>query len=358
VSRYDLGPTELALLLDGEPAYRVDQLLDGLYRQLAEPGELTVLPRALRERLGASPALAPAFHVVGERSSDRGATLKWLLEAADGVRVETVLMGYRDRTTACVSSQAGCAMACSFCATGQLGFGRHLTSGEILEQVVLAGRKARERGIGRLTNVVLMGMGEPLANYGNVLAALRRAHEWIGIAARSITVSTVGIVPGILRLAGEGLQFNLAVSLHAANDELRDELVPVNRRYDLAALMAACRRYTEATHRRITFEWALISGVNDGDRDAVELAGLARPLGAHVNVIPLNPTPGYALAGSPPATVAAFRDRLRALGVNVTVRATRGRSVDAACGQLAAGLAPGGLRRPRAARVAAPARLA
>jgi 23S rRNA (adenine2503-C2)-methyltransferase len=358
VSRYDLTREELALLLDGEPAYRVDQLVDGLYRQLAGPGELTVLPRGLRERLEASPALAPSFTVVERRSSDRGATLKWLLEAADGVRVETVLMGYRDRTTACVSSQAGCAMACSFCATGQLGFGRNLTRGEILEQVVLAAREAREQGMGRLTNVVLMGMGEPLANYANVLAALRRAHEGIGIAARSITISTVGIVPGILRLAGEGVQFNLAVSLHAANDALRDELVPVNRRYNLATLMAACRKYRATTHRRITFEWALISGVNDRDRDAAELASVARPLGAHVNVIPLNPTPGYAVAGSPPATVAAFRDRLRALGVNVTVRATRGRSVDGACGQLAAGLAPGSLRRPAAARVAAGARLA
>ncbi len=353
MSRFDLSREELAAILAGEPAYRVDQVWDGLYRLHADPSELTSLPRMLRDLLAHDPRLAPAWVLVAETTSDRDTTWKWLLEAPDGARVETVVMGYRTRTTACVSSQAGCAMGCSFCATGQLGFGRHLTSGEIVEQVVLAARHTEQAGRGRLGNVVLMGMGEPLANYRNVLAALRRCNEELGIGARSMTVSTVGIVPGILRLAAEPLQVNLAVSLHAANDALRDELVPVNRRYDLDALMGACRRYVDATHRRISFEWACIAGVNDSPRDARELAGLARPLGAHVNLIPLNPTPGYAVAGSTASAVARFRDELSDHGVNVTVRNTRGRDVEAACGQLAAGVAVGGLRR-----VAVGARLA
>jgi 23S rRNA (adenine2503-C2)-methyltransferase len=353
MSRFDLGRDELAEILTGEPAYRVEQVWGGLHLLHADPAELTSLPRALRHRLEADPRLGRAWSLGAETTSDRGTPCKWLLEARDGARVETVLMAYRDRTTVCVSSQAGCAMGCSFCATGQLGFGRHLTSGEIVEQVVMAARRTEEAGWGRLGNVVLMGMGEPLANYRNVLTALRRCNEEVGIGARSMTVSTVGVVPGILRLAREPLQVNLAVSLHAANDQLRDELVPINRRYDLGALMGALRQYADTTHRRVSFEWACIAGVNDRERDARELAALARPLGAHVNLIPLNPTPGYAVAGSTPAAVAALRDRLRDLGVNVTVRNTRGRAVDAACGQLAAGIAVGGLRR-----VAVEARLA
>jgi 23S rRNA (adenine2503-C2)-methyltransferase len=241
-------------------------------------------------------------------------------------------MQYPDRATVCVSSQAGCAMGCGFCATGQAGFRRHLTAGEIVEQVVRARRSALPR---RLSNVVFMGMGEPLANYGATWAAVERLHGELGLSARHLTVSTVGLVPGIRRLAGERLPVNLAVSLHAANDGLRDELVPVNRRWPLPTLMDACRSWIEARGRRLSFEWALIDGVNDRPSDAEELAALARPLAAHVNLIPLNPTPGYPARGTPPAGVVAFRDRLRRLGVNATVRRNRGTDIDAACGQLA-----------------------
>ncbi len=358
MSRFDLSRDDLAALFEGEPSYRVEQLWRALHLEHLDVSEVTTLPRHLRRRLELEPALAPAWRVARESASDGGATRKWLLEAADGARVETVLMAYRRRTTVCVSSQAGCAMGCSFCATGQLGFGRHLSSGEIVEQVVLAAAEAGRAGFGRLGNVVFMGMGEPLANATNVLGAVARLNRDLGIGARSVTLSTVGVVPGIERLAAEPLQVNLAVSLHAANDELRDRLVPVNRRYPLGRLMEACRRYRQATGRRISFEWALIAGVNDRPADAAELAALARPLGAHVNLIPLNPTPGYPVAGTGAAGVAAFRGALSARGVNATVRHTRGREVDAACGQLAAGMQVGGLGRRRPVRVAAPAPLA
>ena len=358
MSRFDLSRDELAALLEGEPSYRVEQLWRAFHLEHLDVSEVTTLPRPLRQRLALEPALALAWRVARESTSDGGATRKWLLEADDGARVETVLMAYRRRTTVCVSSQAGCAMGCSFCATGQLGFGRHLSSGEIVEQVVLAAGEAARAGFGRLGNIVFMGMGEPLANAANVLGAVARVNRDLGIGARSVTLSTVGVVPGIERLATEPLQVNLAVSLHAANDELRDRLVPINRRYPLGRLMEACRRYREATRRRISFEWALIAGVNDRPVDAAELAALARPLGAHVNLIPLNPTPGYPVAGTDAAGVAAFRDALSERGVNATVRHTRGREVDAACGQLAAGMEVGGLGRRRPARVAAPAPLA
>ncbi len=342
---YDLSREELSELLAGEPAYRAGQLWEGLYRDHREIDELTTLPKSLRARLSGDERLSPAWSLVIESASDRGATRKWLFEAGDGSRIETVLMRYRERTTVCVSSQAGCAMGCSFCATGQLGFGRHLSCGEIVEQFIRASRWATAEGWGRIGNMVLMGMGEPLANYDNVFRALRRCNDSVGIGARSITVSTVGVVPGIAKMASEPLQVNLAVSLHAANDGLRDHLVPLNRRYPLKVLMAACEDYVEVTRRRISFEWACIGGVNDRPSDAHELAALARPLRAHVNLIPLNPTPGYQVAGSTAETVAYFRDELRDLGVNVTIRNTRGRDVDAACGQLAAGISPGGLTR-------------
>jgi len=334
-SRYDLDRDQLAALLDGEPRYRVDQVWQGLYRQLAEPHELTTLPKALRAHL--ADAAPSALEPVTESASDGGTTVKWLWRLADGALVETVLMHYDDRSTVCVSSQAGCAMACSFCATGQQGFERHLTTGEIVEQVVQAARRARSDGR-RLSNVVFMGMGEPMANYGPTWGAVERLHGALGLSARHLTISTVGLVPGIRRLADEVLPVKLAVSLHAADDELRDELVPINRRYPLDQLMAACGDYLAAKGRRLSFEWALIDGVNDRDVDADRLIERARslPLAAHVNLIPLNPTPGYGVLGSPPARVRAFRDRLRAGGVNATIRQTRGTEIDAACGQLRA----------------------
>ena len=343
MARFDLSQHDLATLLASEPAYRARQVWSGLYERLAAPEELTELPKALRQRLSEIPELASALSLARESVADGGDTAKWLWSLHDGRLVETVLMHYPDRTTVCVSTQAGCAMACGFCATGQAGFDRNLSVGEIVEQVVAAARAARDSGR-RLGNVVFMGMGEPLANYERMWGAVERLHDDLGLSARHLTVSTVGIVPGIRRLAGERLPVNLAVSLHAANDKLRDELVPINRRYPLDDLMAACGEYLAAKRRRLSFEWALIDGVNDRDTDAAELAALSLPLGAHVNLIPLNPTPGYLTRGTPPRRVSEFRDRLRGLGVNATVRRNRGTDIDAACGQLAASASPVVLR--------------
>ena len=334
LSRHDLDRDALGALLDGEPRYRVDQVWDGLYKRALEPAEMTDLPLGLRTKLAAEPALAPALTLEAEQTSDRGTTVKWLWRLDGGARVETVLMHYPGRSTVCVSTQAGCAMACGFCATGQAGFDRHLSTGEIVEQVVRAVRAARETDR-RVSNVVFMGMGEPLANYDRVWGAVRRLHDDMGLSARHLTLSTVGLVPGIRRLADEDLPVNLAVSLHAANDTLRDELVPINRRYPLETLVEACEAYLAAKGRRLSIEWALIDGVNDRPTDAGELAAIARRLRAHVNLIPLNPTPGWPTQGTPPAGVRGFRDRLVDLGVNATVRQNRGTDIDAACGQLA-----------------------
>lgn len=339
-TRYDHTPEELAELLGDEPAFRARQVWAGLYEQLADPSELTALPKALRARLADAAPLRSALSPALETSGDHGETVKWLWRLEDGEQVETVLMHYPDRSTVCISSQAGCAMGCGFCATGQGGFRRQLTVGEIVEQVVVA-RRTAERSGRRLSNVVFMGMGEPMANYGPVWAATERLHDHLGLSARHLTISTVGIVPGIKRLATEALPVNLAVSLHAANDTLRDELVPINRTYPLGVLVDACHQYLEAKGRRLSFEWALIDGVNDRPSDARELAGLARGLGAHVNLIPLNPTPGWPTVGSTPSIVRQFCDRLIELGVNATVRRNRGTSIDAACGQLAARAAAG-----------------
>jgi 23S rRNA (adenine2503-C2)-methyltransferase len=328
---FDMTLDDLSQVLAGEPTYRTRQVWRGLY-QGREPEEMTDLPLSLRSRLASE--LVPGLEPVTTSVNAEGDTTKWLWSLADGARVETVLMTYPSgRVTVCVSSQAGCAMACTFCATGQAGFERQLTAGEIVEQVVRAGRAS---ATGRVSNVVFMGMGEPLANYNATWAAVERLHGDVGLSARHLTVSTVGIVPGILRLAEEHLPVNLAVSLHAANDELRDSLVPINRRYPLAAVVEACQAWVAAKNRRLSFEWALIDGVNDRPSDAVELARLARPLAAHVNLIPLNPTPGYLTRGTPAAGVRAFRDRLMAAGVNATIRRNRGTDIAAACGQLAA----------------------
>jgi len=337
-SRYDLDRDGLGSVVEevapGAPRYRVVQLWEGMHRRLLAPEELTELPVPLRAALGDHPALAPALQPEEVWDADGGETRKWVWRLADGARIETVLLHYPARSTVCVSTQAGCAMACGFCATGQAGFARNLRLGEIVEQVARAAREAGERGR-RLSRVVFMGMGEPLANYDATWGAVVRLHDDLGLSARHLTISTVGIVPGIRRLAAEELPVNLAVSLHAADDATRDELVPVNRRYPLAELSGACRAYVDATGRRLSLEWALIDHVNDTTSDVGALAAFARPLGAHVNLIPLNPTPGYPVQGSPPARVRAFRDGLRMTGVNVTVRRTRGRDIDAACGQLA-----------------------
>jgi 23S rRNA (adenine2503-C2)-methyltransferase len=334
-TRYDLTRDELATLLDGEPRFRVDQVWTGFYEQKLAPEELTTLPKSLRARLVED--LPAALTPVTESVSDNGDTVKWLWSLSDGASIETVLMHYRDRSTVCVSTQAGCAMACGFCATGQAGFERNLSIGEIVEQVVVAARRATDATPSRrLSNVVFMGMGEPMANYDRVMGAVTRIHGDLGLSARHLTISTVGIIPGIRRLAAEPLPVNLAVSLHAANDTLRDELVPINRRYPIRDLVAACEDYLEAKNRRLSFEWALIGDVNDRDSDIVELAAIARDLRAHVNLIPLNATPGWPTTGSSPERVKVFCERLCDLGVNATVRANRGTEIDAACGQLRA----------------------
>jgi len=331
VSAYEYSRAELAELLSDEPRYRVDQVWHGLWDEALDVGSITTIPKALRASL--AERFSPGLEVVADVSSDRGSTRKWVFRLADGATIETVLMGYKDRVTVCVSSQAGCAMGCTFCATGQAGFTRHLTTGEVVEQVMFAARRAAPR---RLSNVVFMGMGEPLANYRVTAEVVRRLHEYRGLSARHLTVSTVGVAPAIERLARQGLPLTLAVSLHAANDATRDELVPLNRRYPLQRLHEACATWVAVTGRRLSFEWALIDGVNDTDRAADELADYATSLRAHVNLIPLNPTPGYLVRGSSPARVRAFHEGLVARGVNATVRNTRGRSIDAACGQLAA----------------------
>lgn len=335
-SLYDATRDELSTLLDGQPRYRLDQLWSGLYDQLVEPAELTTLPKALRAEV--AERLPTALTSVTESVSDSGDTVKMLWELSGGSRIETVLMLYPDRATVCVSTQAGCAMACGFCATGQAGFTRQLTVGEIVEQVVRASRRARAVDR-RVSNIVFMGMGEPLANEPAVWASIERLHGALGLSARHLTVSTVGIIPGIRTLATRPLPVNLAVSLHAANDTLRDELVPINKRYPLDALMDACDDYLTAKGRRVSFEWAMIDGVNDRPSDAVELARLAKRLRlpAHINLIPLNPTPGWPTTGSPPDRVTEFAERLRSLGANATIRRNRGTDIDAACGQLAAG---------------------
>lgn len=311
-------------------AYRVDQLYHALCQEGRLPEEVHVLPGSVRARLAQEFPLA--LRLITSTESDGGRTTKWLLEVEGGWRIETVLMRYRDRATVCISSQAGCAMGCGFCATGQGGFGRHLHAYEMIEQVFIARRALRP---GRLTNVVFMGMGEPLANLGATRQTLDFLTERFGFSPRHLTVSTVGIVPGIRRLADDRRPLTLAISLHAANDTDRSALVPINRRYPIATVLQAARYWREMTSRRVSFEWALISGVNDTERAAEELALLARPLRAHVNLIPLNPTPGFSVLGSPPEQVKWFADRLRAKGVAVSVRATRGQEIDAACGQLA-----------------------
>jgi len=268
-----------------------------------------------------------------------GATRKDLWRAHDGTLVESVTMRYADRTTVCVSSQAGCGMACPFCATGQAGLTRNLSTGEIVDQVVTAQRTEAAAG-GRVSNVVFMGMGEPLANYGRVVAAVRRLVEpspaGLGMSQRNIVVSTVGLVPAIRRLTQEGLQVTLALSLHAPDDELRNTLVPVNTRWPVREVLEAALGYTRETGRRLSIEYALIRDVNDqpwrADLLAKRLAGKL----VHVNLIPLNPTPGSQWDASPKPVEQEFLRRLRAAGVNATVRDTRGREIAGACGQLAA----------------------
>ena len=337
ISLYDLDlPSLQALLQDcGEPAYRVRQLWEWLYAHLATDFEqMTNLPRSLRQRLAMETVIDVPETVDTVRSADRE-TRKDLLRLADGETIEAVLMRYERRRTICISTQVGCAAGCTFCATGQMGFRRDLSSGEIVAQTLHFARPLRT-GSERLTNVVLMGMGEPLLNYDNSLSAVRRLihPQGLNLGQRRITLSTVGIVPGIKRLAEEDLQITLAVSLHAATDQLRNQLIPINRRYGLDALFEACHHYVARTRRRVSFEWALIAGVNDTVEQALALAARIPGILAHVNLIPLNPTQKHDGRPSSQTAIDAFTATLERHRIPHTVRVRRGIKIQAGCGQL------------------------
>jgi 23S rRNA (adenine2503-C2)-methyltransferase len=337
-SPYLTDPEELGSLLDSEPSYRVEQLSEWLYKTpVATAEEMTNLPGSIREAIGDN--LWP-FKVEALQRSDGGDTVKWLFRMPDGPAIEAVLMGYPRRTTLCISSQAGCALGCTFCATGQFGFERNLKAGEIVAQVQWAEAYLRAGGMpgspSRVTNIVYMGMGEPLVNYRNIRESLRRLIDVRGMGARRITVSTVGVAPAMKRLADEPWQVGLAVSLHAGDDDLRDELVPLNQRYDLEEVEAAAAYFFEKTGRRVSIEWTMIKGRNDTLDQAAKLARIARRLSAHVNLIAMNPTPLSSDQPSSDHVIKRFESELDALGVNATVRHIRGKSIDAACGQLRA----------------------
>lgn len=344
---YDLALPEIERLLGdwGQPAYRARQLYRQIYVGLAsEPAAMTDLPLALRERLAAGARMG-TLELARLQTADAALTRKALFRLPDGAVVESVLMIYPDRATVCVSTQAGCAMGCTFCATGRLGLLRNLSPGEIVEQVLWAARSlraqpARAGASGApqtLTNVVFMGMGEPFANYDRWWRAVERLHDPQGfnLGARSMTVSTVGLVPGIRRLAGEPLPINLAISLHAPDDALRSEMMPVNRRYPIAALLDATRDYIARTSRRVSFEYVLLQGKNDHPEQAAALADLLGGMLCHVNLIPWNPVPGAPLGRSERARVLGFQRVLQDRGVACTVRVERGVAIAAACGQLA-----------------------
>jgi 23S rRNA (adenine2503-C2)-methyltransferase len=366
ISEIDLPSLAAWLAARGEPAYRAGQVLDGAHRPEASGfADLTDLPAALREALDTAFRFSTIVdsHIIG---ADSGMTAKAVHELADGQRIESVLMRYAargamsERTTVCISSQAGCAVNCPFCATGQAGFGRQLTPGEIVDQV-LHWHRPPWNALGDATsghyNIVFMGMGEPLNNADRVFEAVRLLNDpaRLGIGARHITVSTSGVVPGMDRMVDELPQVNLAISLHASTDALRDELVPINRKWPISEVVAAGRRFAGRTGRRVSLEYVMIDGLNDTDEQADGLVQLARGWLTHVNLIPLNPTPGSRWTGTPAAGIERFVRRLRDGGTSVTVRDTRGREIEAACGQLHAQLAGRSLGEAREARAPASA---
>ena len=335
---YDFDLPELTTLLEawGYPSFRARQLWQGLYRNLwSGPEAFRTLPGDLRQRLADEFTFSHLRPATTLHSTD-GETEKTLFYLPDGSPVETVRMRYLRRRTLCISTQSGCAMGCTFCATGQMGLRRNLTSGEIAEQALYYARQLAERGE-RVTNIVVMGMGEPFHNYEATLAAIDRLNhpQGMNLGARRFTISTVGLIPGIERLTRERRQVNLAISLHAADDDLRASMLPVNQKYPIADLIAAVRRYTEATRRRVTFEWALIHGVNDTPEQARKLAALLQGLLAHVNVIPLNPTVGFEGQATTPERARRFQTILDEHGTPCTIRLRRGIDIQAGCGQLA-----------------------
>ncbi len=335
---YDLNLADLTELLAGwgQPAYRAKQIWQGVYKNFwASAEEFSTLPKPLREKMTAELTFEPLTPSLRLDSSD-GQTRKTLFRLADGKQVEAVLMRYDKRRTLCISTQVGCAMGCTFCATGQMGFFRHLSSGEIVAQVMHYARLLHAEGQA-VTNVVVMGMGEPFHNYDNTLAAIDRLNDPDGyhFGARRFTISTSGLIPAIERFTREKRQVNLAVSLHAAEDSLREGMMPVNKRYPVRELIRACREYVHATGRRITFEWALIHGVNDTPEEARKLAALLRGMLCHVNAIPLNPTTGYQGQATTRERAEAFRQTLEENGIPCTIRMRRGIDIQAGCGQLA-----------------------
>ena len=353
---YDLDLPSLTNLLKewNEPAFRAKQIWQGLYQHLYNSLEqFTNLAKPLREKLAEHVTFSPFKVKIYQDSSD-GSTRKTLFELPDKNLIEAVLMRYGDpadsphpspspkggrganRRTLCISTQAGCAMGCVFCATGQMGFKRHLSSGEIIAQVMYYARILREENQS-VTNIVLMGMGEPFHNYDNTMAAIDRLNDANGynFGARRFTISTVGLVPQIRRFADEKRQVNLAISLHAADDMSRVSMLPINKKYKINEVLDACRYYVEQTHRRITFEWALINGVNDTPEVAKKLATRLKGLLCHVNAIPLNPTTGYSGQATSRERAAAFKESLEQAGIPCTIRMRRGIDIQAGCGQLA-----------------------
>jgi len=346
-SLLDFSQEELAKYIGnlGEPVYRARQIWDWMYKRYVNDfSQMINLPHQLRELLAGQATVNPLIVMTQTVSLARD-TQKVLFQLADGQAIESVLMLYENRRTLCISSQAGCAMGCTFCATAQGGLARNLTAGEIIAQVLYFARYLAHDGVDpqmelerptTVTNIVLMGMGEPMHNYKHVWTALRRLTDTdgFGLGARNITLSTVGLVPMIDRMAEEKLQIGLAVSLHAPNDELRSQLVPINKHYPVDELLAAVQRYTDKTHRRVTFEYALMRGINDSPELAAKLAEKLQPLLCHINLIPLNPIPDSAYQPTSDADTKRFVQILRDAGVSATVRLRRGIEINAGCGQL------------------------
>jgi 23S rRNA (adenine2503-C2)-methyltransferase len=335
---YDLTRDDLARILDemGEPKYRANQIWEGVYKHLWEdPADFYPIPKTLRDRLSESFRFRSVEDIQALRSKDRKSE-KLLFRTNHGDFIESVLMIYKERRTLCISSQSGCPVGCVFCATGQMGFISNLSSGIIIEQVLHSARILKEAN-DRLTNIVVMGMGEPFLNYDATMSAIRTLNDLggFGMSARRFTISTVGIIPGIQRFANDHSQVNLAVSLHAPNDALRNQLIPTNKKYPVKDLMDACREYVETTRRRITFEYALINGVNDSVELARELSLLLKGLLCHVNLIQLNPSDHYQKNGSDLTKAKSFLGVLQKNGIPATLRLRMGLDIKAGCGQLA-----------------------
>ncbi|MDO9085737.1 MAG: 23S rRNA (adenine(2503)-C(2))-methyltransferase RlmN [Anaerolineaceae bacterium] len=336
---YDLSFEQVENLLVeelNEPAFRAKQIWEGVYKNLwYKQEEFSNIPKKLREKLWESFEFQSISPIKKLESNDQETT-KILFQLNDHKAIETVLMKYDKRNTLCISTQAGCAMGCVFCATGQMGFKRHLSAGEIIEQVMFFARVLKSQDE-KVTNIVLMGMGEPFHNYDATMTAINRLSDpsGLGLGARRFTVSTVGLVPMIRHFADEDRQTNLAISLHAVNDAERSQLMPVNVKYPIKEVMEACKYYVQKTNRRITFEWALIAGKNDSEKTAQDLANLLKGLLCHVNAIPLNPTNQFIYQASNKEQTQKFQKVLEKNGIPCTIRLRRGIDINAGCGQLA-----------------------